>query len=90
MFYGDTCPFCRLIMPALARFERETGVVIERLEVWSNPVNAEKMEALRHLYDEHCGGNMVIPSFYDANTGRLLCNPGSYEELKAWYGGEHG
>lgn len=84
LFYGETCPYCRAIAPAVTRLEREEGIAFERLEVWGHPKNAAKMEALRTLYEKECGGNMVVPSFYDLATDRLLCNPGSYADLKEW------
>lgn len=84
MFCGATCPYCHAIVPALDRLEKEDGVVIERLEVWNHPENRKRMDALKHLYEKECGGNMIVPSFYDPATERLLCNPGSYEKLKAW------
>lgn len=82
-FYGETCPYCRAIAPAVERLEVD-GVAIDRLEVWNHPENEKRMKELRHLYDQECGGNMIVPSFYDPVTDRLLCNPGSYEELKVW------
>ena len=84
MFYGETCPYCQAIIPVVERLEREDGIAVERLEVWHNPENEKRMEALRYLYDEVCEGNMVVPSFHDPRTNRLLCNPGSYERLKEW------
>lgn len=86
-FYGATCSYCHAIEPAVDRLEREDGVRVERLEVWNNAGNAEQMEALADLYGAECGGNMVVPSFYDPVTGRLICNPGSYERLKEWVRG---
>ncbi len=84
LFYGSTCPYCQAIMPAVYRLEKDDGVVFERLEVCNNDKNNARMEALVSLYDTECGGNMVVPSFYDADTRRLLCNPGTYEALKQW------
>ena len=83
-FYGTTCPFCARISPEVDRLEADNPVTVERLEVWNTAENAAKMEALKPLYDEHCNGNMIVPSFYDESTNRLICNPGTYEDLKAW------
>lgn len=84
VFYGETCPYCRAIMPVLARLEGEGVAHFELVEVWNNTENNARMEALSHLYEEECGGNMVVPSLYDARGGRLVCNPGSYENIKMW------
>ena len=83
-FYGATCPFCIRMAPHVDRLETEEAVVVDRLEVWNNAENKSKMEALTELYEKECNGNMVVPSFYDAETNRLICNPGSYEALKKW------
>lgn len=84
LFYGATCPYCHDIEPVLDRLENEKAVVIERLEVWNNPENQKRMDALTPLYEKECGGNMIVPSVYDPATGRLICNPGSYEKLTQW------
>lgn len=83
-FYGETCPYCMAIVPAVNRLEKEDNVAVERLEVWNNEGNKAQMEALRPLYEKCCNGNMVVPSFYEEATGRLICNPGSYEVLYSW------
>lgn len=83
-FYGETCPYCAAVAPAVNRLEREDGVNVLRLEVWNNEENKARMEALRPLYEKHCDGNMVVPSFYEEATGRLICNPSSYGVLYAW------
>ena len=92
MFYGNGCPFCVAIEPIVEKLEKEGGVRFERLEVWRggrtereyNKENQTRMEALKRHYDENCGGNMIVPSFYDAEKNLLICNPGSYENLKNW------
>lgn len=91
-FYGNGCPFCAAIMPAVERLEKEDNVRFERLEVWRggrmdreyNKENQDKMESLKRHYETNCGGNMIVPSFYDAEKDRLICNPGTYENLKSW------
>ena len=83
-FYGETCPHCHAIAPSVDRLEREERVAVERLEVWNNEENKARMDALARLYGKECGGNMIVPSFYDPAGDRLLCNPGSYERLREW------
>jgi thiol-disulfide isomerase/thioredoxin len=83
-FYGDTCPFCHGIAPIVDKLEKEGIAVFDRLEVWNNTENKARMESLKHHYDANCNGNMIVPSFYDASTDRLICNPGTYERLKEW------
>ena len=83
-FYGQECPYCMAIDPAVEKLETEDGVEFESLEVWHNEENKKRMASLRKLYDQNCNGNFVVPSFYDEESNRLICNPGSYDTLKAW------
>ena len=83
-FFGRECPYCSDIRPAVKRLEAEDGVEIIKREVWHNEENHQRMQSIGKLYGEYCGGNFVVPSFYDAEGERLACNPGSYENLKAW------
>ena len=83
-FYGGECSDCTLIAPSVNRLEKEDGVEMEKLEVWSNEENKKRMESLRELYDMECEGNFSVPSFYDPETHRLMCEPLSYEALRAW------
>ena len=83
-FYGGGCPDCTLISPAVDRLEKEEAIEVEKLEVWSNEQNKKKMEGLKELYLTECKDNFAVPSFYDPESHRLLCQPLSYAILKAW------
>jgi len=83
-FFGRECRYCVTIIPAVKRLEAEDGVEIIKREVWHNAENNHRMRHLQELYDEYCGGNFIVPSFYDAESNRLIGNPGSYESLKEW------
>ena len=83
-FYGRECPYCLAIIPAVKRLIAEDGIEITKREVWHDEENHQRMESIKELYDKHCEGNFVVPSFYDAKSERLICNPGSYENLKEW------
>jgi len=83
-FYGLECSGCSDIIPAVKRLIAEDGVEVVKREVWHNAENHQRMQGIRKLYEEYCGGNFVVPSFYDAKSERLICNPGSYENLKEW------
>ena len=83
-FYGQECPYCVEIVPTVNRLEKEEDVEVKRLEVWHNEENHRRMEDLKRLYDQECEGNFVVPSFYDEETDRLICNPGTYKNLKGW------
>lgn len=79
-FYGKECPHCIAMMPLLDKLEKETGLKVEKYEVWHNAENAKKMEG----YDKgQCGG---VPFFVNTETGAIICGEAPYEELKVWAG----
>jgi len=45
-FHGRECPHCRKLAPLVDQFEAETGIRLERLEVWHNDENAKLMRSL--------------------------------------------
>jgi len=52
-FYGDECPHCKNMDSKVEQLEEDEDVKVEKLEVWNNQENAEKME---ELDDGKCGG----------------------------------
>ena len=83
-FYGRECPDCLAIIPAVKRLIAEDGVEITKREVWHDEENQQRMKGIEELYKKHCEGNFVVPSFYDAEKERLLCDPKVYEYLRDW------
>lgn len=78
MFTGTECTHCHEMEPLVEKLEKETGVHVDRLEVWHNAKNAE----LLSQYDKNfCGG---IPFFFNKKTGKWICGSTSYENLKKW------
>jgi hypothetical protein len=75
-FYGDGCSHCEAMESVCVKLESDTGVSFERVEVYNNPENEEK---LKSLDDGSCGG---VPFFANTNTGKNLCGEVTYEELK--------
>ena len=81
-FYGTECPHCKDMEPLMERLEKETGLKIERFEVWHNSKNAKLMEQ----YDKgYCGG---VPFFFNKKTGKWVCGSTSWEKFKAWASGK--
>ncbi len=81
-FYGTECPHCKDMEPLMERLEKETGLKIERFEVWHNSKNAKLMEQ----YDKgYCGG---VPFFFNKKTGKWVCGSISWEKFKAWASGK--
>jgi len=79
-FYGKECPHCERMESVIQKLEMETGVQVERLEVWHSPENMKKLEG----YDKGvCGG---VPYFYNTDTDTSICGETEYEKLKAWAG----
>lgn len=87
MFSGTECEHCKEMYPLVEQLEKETGLKIERLEVWHNAENAAFLENIDKNPDGSvfCGG---IPLFYNEKTGKKLCGNQKYEKLKAWALGE--
>lgn len=77
-FYGTECPHCVTMEPLIERLEAETGLKIERFEVWHNAKNAELM---KKFDKDFCGG---VPFFFNKKTGKWICGSASYENLKKW------
>jgi thiol-disulfide isomerase/thioredoxin len=78
MFTGTECTHCHEMEPLVEKLEKETGVKVERLEVWHNSKNAEMLQKLDKGF---CGG---IPFFYNKITGKWICGSTSYDKLKTW------
>lgn len=80
-FYGETCAFCKQMESLDAKLEKELGVKLERLEVWNNEQNREKMLG----YHSVCQG---VPMYINEETKVVLCGAVDYEILKRWAKGE--
>ena len=87
MFSGTECEHCKEMYPLVEQLEKETGLKIERLEVWHNAENEAFLESIDKNPDGSifCGG---IPLFYNEKTGKKLCGNQKYEKLKTWALGE--
>ncbi len=82
-FYGEECPHCSKMEPLLEQLEKEIGKVFEKLEVWHNPANAQKMEEFQEILEEICGA-FGVPAFYNIRTGEAFCGEVDYAALKEW------
>jgi thiol-disulfide isomerase/thioredoxin len=78
-FYGKECPHCEKMHTVVERLNKEEGIEIERLEVWHDNANLQKLKDLDPK--EECGG---VPYFYNTKTNKSICGEASYEELKSW------
>lgn len=77
-FYGKECSHCHQMLPLVEKLEKETGVKLEKYEVWHNEDNKNKLEE----YDKGlCGG---VPFLFNTETKVFLCGETSYEKLKEW------
>lgn len=84
MFHGRECPHCKNMMPLVDKLEEETGVEIERLEVWHDEKNADLMRSYRDIISPVCGGQLRTPTFLNTETHDVLCGEVEYEKLKEW------
>lgn len=60
----------------------ETGIEVDRIEVWEN---ADNMKIMEGLDKEPCGG---VPFFVNTKSGKTLCGEVEYKELKNWAEGK--
>ena len=81
-FYGKECPHCAKMAPIVEQLEKESGVKLEKLEVWHNEENLNKM---REYDNGLCSG---VPFFYNTDTKKYICGETNLEELKKWASGE--
>jgi len=84
MFYARECPHCKAMMPYVDKLEKETGVVLEKLEVWHSEKNADLMRSYRSIIAPKCGGQLRTPTFLNTETNDILCGEVEYEKLKKW------
>jgi len=84
MFYARECPHCKHMMPYVDKLEKETSVVLERLEVWHNEKNADLMRSYRSVIAPKCDGQLRTPTFLNTETNDILCGEVEYERLKEW------
>ena len=77
-FYGTECVHCNEMEPLIERLKQETGLAVQRIEVWHNAQNAELLKK----YDKgFCGG---VPFFFNKRSSKWICGSTSYEKFKAW------
>ncbi len=84
MFYGRECPHCKKMQPLVDRLEEETGITVDRQEVWHNEKNADLMRTKRDLISAKCGGQLLVPTFLNSETDDVMCGEFEYEKLKEW------
>ena len=77
-FYGAECIHCEEMERLIVRVEHDTGVTVDRREVWHNP---ENMKYVEEIDRENCGG---IPYFHNTKTGKWICGEATYDELVTW------
>lgn len=83
MFHGQECPHCRVMHPIVDKIIAEGGDV-DKLEVWHDEANANKMRESAEIITKACGGDLAVPTFLDKEGGRAICGEMSYEDLKQW------
>jgi len=64
MFWARECPHCKAMMPYVDKLEKETGIKLEKLEIWHNEKNADLMRSYRPIIAPKCGGQLRTPTFF--------------------------
>jgi len=86
MFHGRECPHCRAMHPLVERLVAETGASVEKLEVWHDEANADRMRSYKEILAPACGGQLRVPAFLNTASREVLCGEVTLEALKAWAG----
>lgn len=86
-FYGETCPHCISMRPAIQQLEDELDVEITKLEVWNNAENAAVMKQYESIISEACGGFAGVPAFVNTQTNQSLCGAQDPDMLKLFIEG---
>ena len=84
MFYGKECPHCHVMLPLADKLSKEEKIKVEKVEVWHDQKNADRMRALRNVIEPACGGSLGVPVFVDEKNKRAFCGEQPYTELKKW------
>lgn len=84
MFHGQECPHCQKMHPLVDKLEKETGLSVERLEIWHNDKNADLMRSKRDIISRSCGGQLRVPAFLNLETDNIMCGEVEYNQLKSW------
>lgn len=84
MFHGAECPHCHVMMPLVDKLKEEEGIEFEKLEVWHNEDNANKMRQYQKEIVKACGGPFGTPAFVNTETHEALCGEQQYDKLKEW------
>ncbi len=84
MFWGRECPHCKNMIPYVDKLEKETGIKLERFEIWHNEKNADLMRSYKPIIAPKCGGQLKTPTFFNTETNDVICGEVEYEKLKEW------
>jgi thiol-disulfide isomerase/thioredoxin len=84
IFYGRECPHCHAMMPLVEKLEKETGIKVEKLEVWHSEENASEMRKYADVIKPACGGSLGVPTFLHLETKGVLCGETDYATFKSW------
>ncbi|MBM3306450.1 MAG: thioredoxin family protein [Candidatus Aminicenantes bacterium] len=84
MFHGRECPHCKKMMPLVEKLEQESGVRIDKREVWHDEKNADLMRSYRSALAPKCGGQLRVPTFFNPDTQDAICGEVEFEKLKEW------
>src|SRR3989338_571467 len=82
-FYCAECPYCQKMIPTVSQVEQETGITIQKIEVWHNDNNARLFNRLRAEIEAACGG-FGVPTFYNFDNGDVACGEMPVAELTAF------
>jgi len=83
LYYGNECPYCHKIMPLIDDLIKEDKNIIKK-EVWNNKDNDNEFASLKEIVIPACGGEFLVPCFYDKKNNEALCGALKIKEVKKW------
>lgn len=67
------------------QWEAQSGISIDKLEVWHDDKNAQLMRKYGETISAACGGDLGVPAFYNEATKRAICGARvDAEKLTKW------
>lgn len=81
-FYSSRCPHCMNMVPVVSQVENETGIWLEKLELYENTTNQKIFLNFNESILRDCPGELGVPTFYSTKTDKAVCGEMSKEVLK--------
>ena len=75
IFYGDTCPHCKIVNDFIVANDVKSKIKFQELEVYNNQTNAAELVATAQKCNLAIAGGVGVPFFYDGQNCLLGDQP---------------